>query len=82
MVLHLAFAFPGFQTSNVLINPHNLVVQAVLRTMLDEGDYFFCALQSQGQITAFRADIGSENLVVNVLKCEQLLPSNMSSCPQ
>jgi hypothetical protein len=41
VVLHLVFAFPGFQTYHVLINPHNLLVQAVLRTMLDDGAYFF-----------------------------------------
>jgi hypothetical protein len=63
-VLHLVFAFPGFQTYNVLINPHNLVAQAVLRTMLDDGDYFFFALQPQGQVTAFRAEIGSDALAV------------------
>ena len=40
VVLHLVFAFPEFQTYNVLINPHNPLVQAVLRTMLDDGDYF------------------------------------------
>ena len=59
VVLHLVFAFPGFQTYNVLINPNNPLVQAVLRTMLDDGDYFFFALNPQGQVTAFRADIGS-----------------------
>ena len=64
VVLHFVFAFPGFQTYNVLINPNNLVVQAVLRTMLDDGDYFFFALQPQGQVTAFRAEIGSEGLAV------------------
>jgi len=63
-VLHLVFAFPGFQTYNVLINPNNLLVQAVLRTMLDDGDYFFFALQPEGQVTAFRAEIGSEGLAV------------------
>jgi hypothetical protein len=63
-VLHLVFAFPGFQTYNVLINPKNLVVQAVLRTMLDDGDYFFFALQPQGQVTAFRAALGSDALAV------------------
>jgi hypothetical protein len=64
VVLHFVFAFPGFQTYNVLINPNNLVVQAVLRTMLDDGDYFFFALQPQGQVTAFRAEIGSDSLAV------------------
>ena len=63
-VLQLVFAFPGFQTYNVLINPNNLVVQAVLRTMLDDGDYFFFALQPEGQVTAFRAEIGSDSLAV------------------
>jgi hypothetical protein len=63
-VLHLVFAFPDFQTYNVLINPNNLLVQAVLRTMLDDGDYFFFALNAQGQVTAFQADIGSDGLTV------------------
>ena len=64
VVLHFVVAFPGFQTYNVLINPNNLVVQAVLRTMLDDGDYFFFALQPQGQVTAFRAELGSDSLAV------------------
>ncbi len=63
-VLHVVFAFPGFQTSNVLINPHNPLVQAVLATMLDDGDSFFFALNAQGHVTAFRADIRGEGLAV------------------
>jgi hypothetical protein len=63
-VLHLVFAFPGFQTYNVLVNPNNPIVQEVLSTMLDDGDYFFFALNAQGHITAFRADIGSDRLAV------------------
>jgi len=63
-VLHLVFAFLGFQTYNVLINPNNPLVQAVLRTMLDDGDYFFFALNAQGHVTAFRAGIGVEGLAV------------------
>ena len=65
VVLHFVVAFPRFQTYNVLINPTNLVVQAVLRTMLDDGDYFFFALQPQGQVTAFRrGEAGSDSLAV------------------
>ena len=64
VVLHLVFAFPGFQTYNVLINPNNPLVQALLRTMLDDGDYFFFALTSQGQVIAFRAEIESDGLAV------------------
>jgi len=63
-VLHLVFVFLGFQTYNVLINPNNPLVQAVLRTMLDDGDYFFSALNTQGHVTAFRADIGSDGLAI------------------
>src|SRR6266849_2950338 len=63
-VLHVVFAFPGFQTYNVLINPNNLLVQAVLGTMLDDGDYFFFALYPQGQVTAFRAELGRDGLAV------------------
>src|SRR5712691_2383732 len=64
VVLHFVFAFPGFQTYNVLINLNNPLVQAVLRTMLDDGNYFFFALNAQGHVTAFRADIGREGLAV------------------
>ena len=64
VVLHVVFAFPGFQTYHVLINPRNFLVQAVLRTMLDDGDYLFFALAPQGQVTAFRADIGSDSWAV------------------
>ena len=64
VVLHLVFAFPGFQTYHVLINPHNVLVQAVLRTMLDDGDYCLFALGAHGQVTAFRADMGSDSLAV------------------
>ena len=63
IVQHPEYFF-GQSPEHGLINPNNLVVQAVLRTMLDDGDYFFFALQPQGQVTAFRADIGSEDLAV------------------
>ena len=57
VVLHLVFAFPGFQIYNVLINPNNPLVQAVLRTMLDDGDYFFFALSAQGHGEGFEANL-------------------------
>jgi hypothetical protein len=61
-VIHFVFEFYGFQTSNVLINPNNPLVQAVLATMLDGGDYFFFALNAHGGATAFRAEMGQEGL--------------------
>jgi hypothetical protein len=61
-VIHFAFEFYGFATYNVLINPNNALVQAVLERMIDDGDYFFFSLEASGRITAFRAEIGQETL--------------------
>jgi hypothetical protein len=46
-VLYLVCAFPGFQIYNVLINPNNPLAQAVVTTMLDDGDYFLFALNAR-----------------------------------
>ena len=43
-VIHLAFAFYGFRTYHLLINPNNPLVQAVLTRMFEDEDYFFFAL--------------------------------------
>ncbi len=61
-VMHFAFEFSGFQTYNVLINPNNPLVHAVLNRMIADGDYFFFALEATGRVTAFRAEIGQETL--------------------
>jgi hypothetical protein len=61
-VLHFAFQFYGFQTYNVLLNPNNPLVRAVLDTMVEGGDYFFFALSESGHVTAFRTEIGQETL--------------------
>jgi hypothetical protein len=61
-VIQLAFAFYGFQTYNVLVNPNNALVQAVLAQMIEGGDYFFFALNPNDSVTAFRAAIGQETL--------------------
>ena len=61
-VIHFSFEFYGFQTYNVLINPHNPLVQKVLAQMIASGDYFFFALHPNHQVTAFRAGLGQELL--------------------
>ena len=61
-MIHFAFEFYGFATYNVLINPNNVLVQAVLERMIDDGDYFFFSLEASGRVTAFRAEIGQETL--------------------
>jgi hypothetical protein len=59
--VHCAFQFDGFKTYNVLVNPNNPIVQAVLATMIKCGDYFFFAV-SDGSATAFRSQIGQADL--------------------
>jgi hypothetical protein len=60
-VVHFAFRFYGFATYHVLVNPSNPVVQAVLTTMVESGDYYFFAINADG-VTAFRSGIGEEDL--------------------
>jgi hypothetical protein len=61
-VVHFAFALYGFKAYNVLVNPNNPLVQTVLTTMIESGDYFFFALDAHGGVTAFRSEIGQDNL--------------------
>jgi hypothetical protein len=61
-VVHFAFEFYGFATYNVLVNPGDPVVRSVLTTMVETGDYFFFALDSDRQATAFRSGLGNANL--------------------
>ena len=61
-MVQFAFAFHGFATYNVRINPSDPGARSVLTTMIDTGEYFFFALDSDHQATAFRSDIGTANL--------------------
>lgn len=61
-VVHFAFEFYGFGTYNALLNPNNPLVQAVLDIMIDSGEYFFLAIGPDQGVTAFRSEIGQENL--------------------
>jgi len=61
-VVHFAFEFYGFETYNALVNPNNPLARAVLTAMVESGDYFFFALDSNESITAFRAELGQGNL--------------------
>jgi hypothetical protein len=58
MVVHFAFEFYGFARYNVLVKPNNPIVQTVLSTMVQSGDYFFFAIDANGSATAFNAEIG------------------------
>jgi hypothetical protein len=59
---HFAFEFYGFGTYNVLVNPNNHLVQTVLTTMVESGDYFFFAMNPNQSVTAFRSEIGRDDL--------------------
>jgi len=61
-VAHFGFEFYGFKTYNVLVNPSNPLVQTVLTTMVESGDYFFFALDTQSSVTVFRSRIGEEDV--------------------
>ncbi|MDE0131250.1 MAG: hypothetical protein OXP66_15870 [Candidatus Tectomicrobia bacterium] len=61
-VIHFAFEFYGFRTWNLLINPNDPLVQAVLGRMLEDEDYFFFALSADGRATAFRSEVGQDLL--------------------
>ena len=62
-VIHFAFEFYGFRTWNLLINPNNPLVQAVLKRMLEDEDYFFFALSADGRATTFRSEVGQDLLL-------------------
>ena len=62
-VVHFVFEFYGFATYNVLINPNDTVARLVLNTMIETGDYFFFALDSDRGTTALRSDIAPNNLI-------------------
>jgi hypothetical protein len=61
-VVHFAFELYGFATYNGLINPNDPVARSVLRTMIDTGDYFFLALDSDRRATAFRSAVEADIL--------------------
>ena len=63
VVMQFVFAFYGFETYNVLVNPNTLLVWTVVTTMVQNEDYFFFALDARGSVTAFRSEIGQADLV-------------------
>lgn len=62
-VVHFGFHFYNYATFNVLVNPNNPVVQTVLNKMLETGSYFIFALDPKGSATAFRSELGQDDLI-------------------
>ena len=62
-VVQFGFEFYGYGTYTVLINPNNAIARAVMKAMLDSGNYFFFAMGADtGAVTAFRSEIGERTL--------------------
>lgn len=75
-VIHFAFEFYGFGTYNVLLNPSNPLVQAVLRTMIESGGYFFFAIGPDQSVTAFQSEIGQQDLAGLKMNLQRILGSS------
>lgn len=61
-VILFSFLFYGCETYHVLVNPNNALVRTVIPRMMESGDYFVFAIKPQHSSTAFRADLGKDNL--------------------
>jgi hypothetical protein len=60
--VHFAFEFYGFHTYNTLVNPNNPIARTVLKLMIDQGEYFFFAVNPSRSATAFKAEVGEYDL--------------------
>lgn len=61
-LLHFAFEFYDHVTYSGLVNPANPLVQDVVKTMIDTGDYFFFAIDPQQKITAFSSEFNVNDM--------------------
>lgn len=56
------FQFYDFAVYQALINPAKPMVQSIMGTMVEQGDYFFFAINSDNSTTVFRSKLGQENI--------------------
>jgi hypothetical protein len=72
-VIQFAFECYGFETFHVLVNPSNPLVQTVLTSMVESGEYFFFAFAPNQRMTAFRTEIGDaplSGLIANLARIQ------------
>lgn len=62
MLCQFVFSIYGYKQYSALVNPASSMVRQVLDTMLQQRDYFFFILNPDGRASAFRSDLGEENL--------------------
>jgi len=61
-VLHFGFHFYGHNTYHGLVNPGNPIVQSVLTTMTETGQYFFFSINPDQTVTSFGATLEDGDL--------------------
>lgn len=61
-VCQFVFTFYGFDQYSVLVNPSRRLAITAIETMIRQKDYFFFVLNPDGRVSAFRTEIGEENL--------------------
>ncbi len=57
-LVQFTFAFRGFGTFHVLLNPSDFAVREVLRRMVEQESYFILAIDPDHRVASFRADAG------------------------
>lgn len=61
-VCQFAFNFYGYEQYTVLVNPSNSLALKAIETMVEQRDYFFFIVNPDDRVSAFRSDLGEENL--------------------
>lgn len=62
MLCQFVFSIYGYKQYSAFVNPANRMVRDVLDIMVQQQDYFFFILNPDGRASAFRSDLGEENL--------------------
>lgn len=57
-LVQFTFAFRGFGTFHVLLNPSDSAVREVLRRMVEQESYFILTIDPDHRVASFRADAG------------------------
>ena len=61
-VCQFAFNFYGLEQYSVLVTPSNPLALKAIGAMVEQRDYFFFILNPDDRVSAFRSDLGEENL--------------------
>ena len=62
MLCQFVFSIYGYEQYSALVNPASPMVREVLEIMIARQDYFFFILNPDGKASAFRSNLGQENI--------------------